>query len=378
MSINMSKDRSSTVVDATATVVDTPVAEQQYDIVADTNNQMNALVGTPEVEALTQLVVFDQPDTIVSFGMDAASQLATAADTVLNSMNMKQLNDTGTMMTNLTKIMEKFDPDDLKEKDRRGLAKLLYNAKREIQQMLDKYDTMGKEIDGIFIQLRKYEDEIKKSNQNLENMFQANVNTYYELLKYIAAGKQLDNELTEYIGNLRENPNADPFELQSLEQGQMLLQQRVGDLEVAQNVAMQSIPMLKVMENSNYNLIRKINSAFIITLPVFKQGIAQAMMLKRQKIMADSMKALDDKTNEMIVKNANNTVAMSKATAQLASGSSIKAETLEASWRTIMDGIAETQRIEADAKTKREEDSRKLAAIKSEFDSKYKMPKASK
>ena len=28
------------------------------------------------------------------------------------------------------------------------------------------------------------------------------------------------------------------------------------------------------------NLVRKINSAFIVTLPVFKQALAQAIMLK--------------------------------------------------------------------------------------------------
>ena len=42
-----------------------------------------------------------------------------------------------------------------------------------------------------------------------------------------------------------------------------------------------------------------------------KQALAQAIMLKRQKIIADSMQALDDKTNEMLKKNAQNSVAQS-------------------------------------------------------------------
>ena len=62
----------------------------------------------------------------------------------------------------------------------------------------------------------------------------------------------------------------------------MMLEQRTQDLRVAENVAMQTIPMLKTMEFSNINLIRKINSAFIITLPIFKQSLAQDIMLKRQ------------------------------------------------------------------------------------------------
>ena len=58
--------------------------------------------------------------------------------------------------------------------------------------------------------------------------------------------------------------NSIQFELQTLNQALMMLEQRVQDLRTAENVAMQSIPMLKTMEFSNYNLVRKINSAFII------------------------------------------------------------------------------------------------------------------
>ena len=45
----------------------------------------------------------------------------------------------------------------------------------------------------------------------------------------------------------------------------MMLEQRTQDLRTAENVAMQSIPMIKTMQFSNMNLVRKINSAFIIT-----------------------------------------------------------------------------------------------------------------
>ena len=108
------------------------------------------------------------------------------------------------------------------------------------------------------------------------------------------------------------------FEITTLNQALMLLEQRTQDLRTAESVAMQSIPMIKTMEFSNMNLVRKINSAFIITLPVFKQALAQAIMLKRQKIQAESMAALDEKTNEMLIKNAQNTVEVSKKTARLA------------------------------------------------------------
>ena len=168
------------------------------------------------------------------------------------------------------------------------------------------------------------------------------------------------------------------FELTSLNQALMMMEQRTQDLRTAENVAMQSIPMIKTMEFSNYNLVRKINSAFIVTLPVFKQALAQAILLKRQRIQAEAMSALDKKTNEMLIKNAQNTVEVSKATAKMASGSSIQIETLETTWRTITSGIEETKRIQEDCRKKRVEDQARLEAIKADFNRQYHMPPANK
>jgi len=147
----------------------------------------------------------------------------------------------------------------------------------------------------------------------------------------------------------------------------MMLEQRTQDLRTAENIAMQSIPMIKTMEYSNMNLVRKINSAFIVTLPVFKQALAQAIMLKRQKIQAEAMSELDKKTNEMLIKNAKNTVEQSKMTAKLASGSSIKIDTLEKTWRTIVNGIDETRAIQENARKQRIDDAARLDQIKKEF-----------
>ena len=146
-----------------------------------------------------------------------------------------------------------------------------------------------------------------------------------------------------------------------------MLEQRTQDLRVAENIAIQSIPMIKTMAYSNMNLVRKINSAFIVTLPVFKQGLAQAVMLKRQKIQAEALSELDKKTNEMLIKNARNTVEQSKMTARLASGSSVKIETLETTWRTIVNGIEETQNIQKEARKQRIDDAARLENIKQEF-----------
>lgn len=364
--------------EATATVTNEIQPVEQYDIVAD-RQQMNAeLVNSQEVDALVSTIAIDDLETIVTFGSEAADEISKASDIVLNSVNLSQLDESSEMLKTLAKIMDKFDIEEIKEKP--GLLnKWFNNAKKQLEKILSKYHTMGEDIDKIYVQLRQYESEIKQSNRTLAQMFDANVGYYHELVKYILAGEQGCKEIADYIDAKQKEMDETgdrsiQFEIQTLQQAQTMLEQRTQDLRMAENVAMQSIPMIKTMEFSNMNLVRKINSAFIITLPIFKQTLAQAIMLKRQRIQAESMAALDEKTNEMLIKNARNSAEQAKLTAQLASGSSVKIETLETTWRTIVNGIEETRQIEENARRQRVEDQARLATIKSEFNSKYSMP----
>lgn len=353
---------------------------EQYDIVADRQQMNDNLVNSEEVDQIVSTIEVYNMDTIVSFGAKVAEEISKASDVVLNSMNMSQLDETSEMLKSLAKIMDQFDINEIK--DNPGLfGKLFGNFKKQLDKILAKYHTMGEEVDKIYVQLKGYEAEIKESNRKLNTMFDVNVNYYHELVKYILAGEQACKEIEAYIAQRQQDmentgDQSIQFELTTLNQALQMMEQRTQDLRTAENVAMRSIPMIKTMAFSNYNLVRKINSAFIVTLPIFKQALAQAILLKRQKIQADAISELDKKTNEMLIKNAQNTVDVSKATARMASGSSIQIETLEKTWRTITSGIEETQRIQEEARKKRQDDQIRLEAIKQDFNRNYHMPQA--
>ena len=367
------------VVDAAPSqVIEVKDEVAKYDIVADRQQMNNALVGSKEVDALVSTIEVNNMETIVSFGAEVADEISKVSDVVLRSVNTAQLNDTSTMLKTLGNIMNKFDIEEIKEEPK-GLGKIFNKAKNQLEKIIAKYHTMGDEVDKIYVELKRYETDIKNSNRNLDQMFDANVNYYHELVKYILAGEQGCQEIQKYLDQRKADMEASgdmsiQFEIQSLEQALMLLEQRTQDLRCAESVAIQSIPMIKTMEFSNMNIVRKINSAFIVTLPVFKQALAQAIMLKQQKVMAEGMAALDEKTNEMLIKNAQNTVSQAKMTARLASGSSIKADTLETTWKTIMNGIEETRQVQEDARKQRGEDQIRLQQIKDEFNKNYHMP----
>lgn len=378
-----SDEKKNDVIPAEATVVDTAEASkelnlkitepQTYSIIDTANELKQELASSEEIDKLVSTINANDPNSIITFGNQVAEEISKASDQVLNSMNKTQLDDSSELLNALKNIMDQFDVKELTEEKKAGF---FANLRKQLDKILAKYHTMGEEVDKIYVQLKQYESEISQSNIKLETMYNANIEYYKELLKYIMAGEQACKELDQYIEDFKvkvqNNPDSGTaaMDLQTLEQTRSIMEQRVMDLKIAENVAMQTVPMLKAMEFSNINLIRKINSAFIITMPVFKQALAQAVMLKRQRIQANAMKALDDKTNELLLKNAQNTVDQTKLTTQLAMGSSIKVETLEKTWETIVNGIDETRKLQEEARTKRAEDSKRLEKLKEDYKAK--------
>lgn len=338
--------------------------------VATISEYKQRLRGMKEVQDLTSEVEIQNPNSIVMFGQGASEQISKVSDELLNSMKAVKVEEASEMLVNLTKIMDKFDIKELDGSEKQSmLSKFMKGVGNSVAKLFQKYDTMGYEVEKVYVLLKKYENDIRESNANLKKLYDANLHYYQLLEKYIVAGELALEEIEAYIYQISMNNSLGQEEkqmmLQKLEISKEMLSQRVYDLQIAENVAIQSAPMIQTIQISNFNLMRKINSSFIITLPIFKQCLAQAVILKRQEIQAKSIKQLDDKTNELIMRNAQNTARQSVEIAKMASGSSVSISTLEKSFETIMKGIEDTKAIQEANKVQRIENSAKLERIKS-------------
>ncbi|WP_315166208.1 toxic anion resistance protein [Metaclostridioides mangenotii] len=370
MAINMnslSKDNNNQteVVEGNAVVV-----EDNFDIVEYTNTKKNELRKSKEVEALTSLIEVENPDSILKFGRDASQGVAKVSDNLLNTIRVNKNEENSKMLQHLAKIMDKFDIDDFQDtKEPNFIQKIFKKANNALEMMFQKYETLGGEVEKIQIELEKYEREIGMSNKQLGAMLNENFDFYNELQKYIVAGEmaveEMDKQILPHYKQLSET-SGDQMDLvnyQDLLKIYDMLNQRVYDLRIAENISIQTIPMLKGMQHNNYNLIRKINSAFVVTLPVFKQCLSQAILLKKQELQAQSLKALDDKTNELLLKNAQNVSQQSAQIARMAGSSSIQIETLEKMHNTIKSGIEETMRIEENSRVAIKDNTKRLEEL---------------
>src|SRR3712207_2487858 len=197
------------------------------------------------------------------------------ADQILNSIETTKVEDSGTLLVQLNKIMDKFDIQDFQEKKQGFFAKIFKKAQDSIDALLKKYHTMGGEIDKVYIELKKYESEINTSNKNLEEIFNKNMDYYESLEKYIQAGNlvvanfknKILPELQLKADNSTEQINQ--INLSNAMQILEIIEQRVYDLELAKNVALQTMPQIKLIQKGDRKSTRLNSSHANISYAVF-------------------------------------------------------------------------------------------------------------
>lgn len=326
----------------------------------------------PAVLALAEKIDVKNQIAVLEFGKETASAISKFSDRMLTSIKQSKLERSSELINHLNKIMSRFDPEDFKEEKKGFFSRLFGKGKEQLQKILSKYDTMNKEIDAIYQEITKYEQEMKKNTVELEQMYDQNLEYFKSLSEHIAAievkVEELKPELAKLEARANEGDQEAVMELESLQRAIELLEQRRYDLEMAQQVSFQAAPQIRLMQQGNNHLIAKINSAFVTTIPIFKQGLIHAVTIQRQKLISDSMQELDKRTNEMLMRNAENIRKNSVDIARSAGQPSIKIETIENTWRTILAGIEETKQIQAETIRNREEGRKRLEQLQLEYE----------
>ncbi|TKD68268.1 toxic anion resistance protein [Pseudalkalibacillus hwajinpoensis] len=325
------------------------------------------LRGEQEVQKLAGEIDVKDQMALLEFGKEPAVEISQFSDKILSMMRTTSVTDSGNMLKQLGKIMDRFDKKDFEEPKNGFLSKFFKKGNDVVEKIFGKYQTLGGEIEKVHVEISKYKDEMSRSTVTLDEMYQHNLNYYVELEKYVVAGQMKLEELQEKVPAIQQKVSAGDqmaqMELDTLNNAIQTLEERIYDLEMARMVSIQTAPQIRLLQRGNTKLIGKINSAFIITIPVFKNGVIQAVTAKRQKLVADSMNELDRRTNEMLKNNAQNISNQSVEIAKLSGRPSVKIETIEESWNTIVKGMEETRAIEDENKRLRDEGTKRILEL---------------
>lgn len=352
--------------------------EKANEIIANPEEYKEKLKLLPEVKALTNEINIQDVNTIATFGQKSAEEISKISDKILNIAKVPTNKDAAQMITQLSKIMDKFDIREIEKiqdepAKQSFLQKLKQKIADEFEALVAKYDNMSKEVDKIAQLLRTYENQTKQDNVTLTEMCQANHNYFEQLERYVVAAEIGLEEIAAYreqVANRtdisEDNKNA---QLQQLDMMSQMLRQRQYDLLQAEIVARMTVPMLQNMQLTNVNLIREINTAFIIGLPIFKQNLAQAIMLKRQAITANSMEQFKGTINKQLEQNAAYAAAQGTVVAQNVTKGTFDMETLRKVYTTIKNGTENTQRVMREQEEQNKENTKDLERLKSDIQS---------
>ena len=358
--------------------IDAQEVQKVNEIVANTEAYKERLKQLPEVQALTNEISVQDVNTIVSFGQKSAEEITKISDKILSIAKVPTSKDAAQMITQLAKIMDKFDIRELEkiqsEPEKQGLLqKLKQKIKDEFEALVSKYDDMSKEVDKISQLLRTYENQTKQDNVTLTEMCQANYNYFEQLERYVVAAELGLGEIANYrqqVANRTDiSEDQKNAQLQQLDMMSQMLDQRKYDLLQAEVVARMTVPMLQNMQLTNVNLLREINTAFVVGLPIFKQNLAQAIILKRQAITANSMEQFKGAINKQLEQNATYASVQGKLVAENVTKGTFDMETLRKVYTTIKTGTENTKRIMSEQESKNKENTKDLEQLKADIQS---------
>lgn len=376
------KERNTVILNGLNLNLDKPDDVDSSSIVPISNNEISSfteqykvrLKNDPEVIRLKNEVCVTNPTEVLSFGEKATSEINKISDGLLNSLKAVNQEDAGEVLVQLTKIMNKFSTEEIKaiatNKEPSFIQKMFNKVKNSIEDVLSKYDSMSAEVDKVYMILKKYEIDIKNDTQTLSALYNSNIDFYGILEKHIVAGELILEELVNnYIPEYerRKNESEDGMALNDynvLMQCKTMWEERIYDLKLAEQVSLQSLPMIQQMQMGNFELMKTISASFIVTLPIFKQCIINAVILKRQQLMAKNIEAIRQTTNEMIIKNAQNTSKQGVLMAKMAGQGAIDIDKLEESSSIIMKGIEETKKQQLENKNQRTIGEKRLEELK--------------
>ncbi|MDD4852753.1 MAG: toxic anion resistance protein, partial [Acinetobacter towneri] len=221
------------------------------------------------------------------------------------------------------------------------------------------------QIDSLVTEIESSQDGLKNRVDTLDKMFHGVQDEYKQLGIYIAAGKLKQQEIQQQISEFSAQPQ-DQTTTQKIYDFNHLannLEKRVSDLQVLQQSAMQTLPMIRIIQSNNLMLVDKFYAIKNITLPAWKNQISLAISLNEQKNSVQLANSIDDATNELLRRNADLLHQNSVDTAKANQRSVIDIETLEHVQNTLIKTVNDVIQVQKEGMQKRAEATTRLRAL---------------
>ena len=308
----------------------------------------------------------------LQYGAKAQSKISQFSDSVLDDVKTKSVGEVGDLLAELVGQIKSFDADISGEK-RVGLAKLFYNAKKQLNTIVAKYSKIETNVNTIEKQLEGHKLQMLKDITIFDTMYEKNLDYFKELSLYIIAGEKKLEELRNVtlpalVEKAKQSgEQMDAQKVQDLENTINRFEKKIYDLKTTRVIAIQMAPQIRLLQNNESELVEKIQASITNTIPLWKNQMVIALGINNAKQALGAQKAVTDLTNDMLKKNSEILKQGSIEIAQESERAIVDIETLQKTNRDIIETLDKVIEIHENGRTKRMEAEKELENIEKEL-----------
>ncbi len=327
-----------------------------------------------KLETIIAEIDMDDRSSIMFFGTKTQEQMTTISEKMLNGVKNKDIGSAGKSLTNMVVAIKGFDIDSLNPNDEPSWWEKLIGKAKPVVAFLNQYEEVRKQIDTITDEMEGHKTQLLTDVVTLDKLYEANLDFFHNLEAYIAAGEEKlrrleTNDIPALVAKVEAN-TADMIlaqNLRDLRSSRDDLERRVHDLRLTRQVAMQSLPSIRLVQENDKTLINKINSTLINTVPLWKNQLAQAVTIFRMSDAAEVVKKASDLTNELLEKNAE-TLRMGNAeTRKQMERGVFDIQSVKKANQSLIDTINDSLRIADEGKAMRAKAEEEIKVMESEL-----------
>ena len=318
--------------------------------------------GTENKAAIDEIVStldINDSKSIIYFGSKAQEQLTTISDKMLEGVKNKDMGAAGGDLNQMVAALRGFDIDALDPNKKPGFFARLFGRANPIATFLQQYEDVRKQIDTITNKLDTHKTTLLTDITMLDKLYDANLEYFHNLDNFILAGDQkllqLDNNVIPEKAKAVEKSEVviEAQELRDLRAARDDLERRVHDLRLTRQVAMQSLPGIRLVQDNDKGLVNKINSTIVNTIPLWRQQLATAVAIYRSSEAAETLQSATDLTNDLLEANAENLKQANAATRKELERGVFDIESVKKANITLIETINESLQIADEGKKMR-------------------------
>ncbi len=325
------------------------------------------------MDTLIQEIDLNDSHSLLYFGTSAQQQLATISDDMLEGVRNKDTGPAGEALNRMVGAVRGFDLSKLDPNRKQGLFARMIGKTKPVAQFLQRYEAVRDQIDAISDDLERHKTQLLTDITSLDRLYKANLEYFHQLERYIVAGeekiRQLDEETIPAMVAATENSEEiiKAQQLRDFRSSRDALERRVHDLKLTRQVAMQSLPSIRLVQENDKGLINKIISTTANTLPLWRTQLAQAVTIQRSREAAGSIRAASDLTNELLKANAENLKQGNAEARREIERGVFDIEAVKYANTALIATIEESLQIADEGRTKREDAAAQLVILEAEL-----------